>query len=125
MKKAPEVEQKILERGRAKLNVEFDTGKSIVKPRYYDEIRKVTDVMKKNPELKVVIEGHTDNVGGEQYNLNLSQKRAEAIKSVMVTKFNIEPSRIAAKGFGYSKPIASNSTKEGREKNRRVEAAVE
>jgi OOP family OmpA-OmpF porin len=125
MKKAPEAAQKVLERGRAKLNVEFDMGKSIVKPRYYDEIRKVTDVMKKNPELKVVIEGHTDNVGGEQYNLNLSQKRAEAIKSVMVTKFNIEPSRIAAKGFGYSKPIASNSTKEGREKNRRVEAAVE
>jgi OOP family OmpA-OmpF porin len=125
MKKAPEVEQKILEKGRAKLNIEFDTGKSIVKPRYYNEIRKVADVMKKNPELKVVIEGHTDNVGGEKDNLNLSQKRAEAIKSIMVTKFNIEPSRIAAKGFGYSKPVASNSTKEGREKNRRVEAAVE
>jgi OOP family OmpA-OmpF porin len=125
MKKAPEVEQKILEKGRVKLNVEFDTGKSIVKPMYYDEIRKVADEMKKNPELKVVIEGHTDNVGGERYNLNLSQKRAEAIKNVMVTKFNIESSRLTAKGFGYSKPVASNSTKEGREKNRRVEAAVE
>jgi OOP family OmpA-OmpF porin len=81
--------------------------------------------MKKYPDLKIVIEGHTDNVGGEKYNLNLSQKRAEAIKSVMVTKFNIEPSRLMTKGFGYSKPIASNSTKEGRQKNRRVEAAVE
>jgi OOP family OmpA-OmpF porin len=81
--------------------------------------------MKKYPDLKIVIEGHTDNVGGEKYNLNLSQKRAEAIKSVMVTKFNIEPFRLMTKGFGYSKPIASNSTKEGRQKNRRVEAAVE
>ena len=125
MKKAPEVEQKILEKGRATLDVEFDTGKSVVKPRYYNDIRNVAEVMKKYPDLKIVIEGHTDNVGGEKYNLNLSQKRAEAIKGVMVTKFNIEPSRLMTKGFGYSKPIASNSTKEGRQKNRRVEAAVE
>jgi OOP family OmpA-OmpF porin len=125
MKKAPEVEQKIFEKGRVTLNVEFDTGKAIVKPKYYKDIQSVAEVMKKNPDMSVVIEGHTDNVGGEKYNLNLSQKRAEAIKNIMVTKFNIEPSRLTAKGFGYSKPIASNSTKEGREKNRRVEAAVE
>ena len=125
MKKAPEVEQKILEKGRATLDVEFDTGKAIVKPKYYKDIQSVAEVMKKYPDLKIVIEGHTDNVGGEKYNLNLSQKRAEAIKNIMVTKFNIEPSRLTAKGFGYSKPIASNSTKEGRQKNRRVEAAVE
>jgi OOP family OmpA-OmpF porin len=125
MKKAAEVEQKILEKGRATLDVEFDTGKSVVKPKYYNDIRNVAEVMKKYPDLKIVIEGHTDNVGGEKYNLNLSQKRAEAVKSIMVTKFNIEASRLVAKGFGYSKPIASNSTKEGRQKNRRVEAAVE
>jgi OOP family OmpA-OmpF porin len=129
MKKAPEaaseVEQKILEKGRATLKVEFDTGKAIVKPKYNKEIQKVADVMKKYPDIKIVIEGHTDNVGGKKYNLNLSQKRAEAIKKVMVTKFNINSARITAKGFGYSKPIASNSTKEGKQKNRRVEAAVE
>ena len=128
-KKAPEaateVEQKILEKGRATLKVEFDTGKAIVKPKYNKEIIKISDVMKKYPDLKIIIEGHTDNVGGMKYNLNLSQKRSEAIKKVMVTKFKIESSRITAKGFGYSKPIASNSTKEGRQKNRRVEAAVE
>ena len=55
--------------------------------------------MKKYPDLKIVIEGHTDNVGGDKYNLNLSQKRAEAIKNIMVTKFNIEPSRLAAKSI--------------------------
>jgi len=120
MKKASEVEK-----GRVTLNVEFDTGKSVVKPKYYNKIRNVAEAMKKNPDLKMVIEGHTDNVGGERYNLNLSQKRAEAVKSIMVTKFNIEPSRLMTNGFGYSKPIASNSTKEGRQKNRRVEAAVE
>ncbi|MGO9138507.1 MAG: OmpA family protein, partial [Syntrophales bacterium] len=125
MKKAPEVEQKILEKGRATLDVKFDFDKAVVKPQYYKDIQSVAEVMKKYPDLKIVIEGHTDNVGGNKYNLNLSQKRAEAVKNVMVTKFNIEPSRLTAKGFGESKPIASNSTKEGRQKNRRVEAAVE
>jgi outer membrane protein OmpA-like peptidoglycan-associated protein len=121
----PPVEKKIMEKGRATMDVEFDTGKAIVKPAYYKEIEAVADVMKKYPDLKIVVEGHTDNVGGEKYNLNLSQKRAEAIKAVMVQKFNIEASRITAKGFGFSNPIADNSTKEGRQQNRRVEAAVE
>ena len=121
----PPVEQKIMEEGRATLDVEFDTGKAIVKPAYYKEIEAVADVLKKYPDLKIVVEGHTDNVGGEKYNLNLSQKRAEAIKAVMVQKFNIEASRITAKGFGFSNPLADNSTKEGRQQNRRVEAAVE
>jgi OOP family OmpA-OmpF porin len=125
MKKAPEVKHKILEKGRATLDVEFDFDKAVVKEKYYKDIQGVAEVMKKHPDLKIVIEGHTDNVGGKKYNLNLSQKRAEAVKSVMVTKYNIDPSRITAKGFGFSKPIASNATKEGRQKNRRVEAAVD
>ena len=129
MKKAPEaataVEQKIIEKGRAALNVEFDTGKSIVKPVYHKEIEGIADVMKKYPELKIIVEGHTDNVRGKKYNLNLSQKRAEAIKIVMVKKFKIDAARITAKGFGFSKPIGDNSTKEGRKSNRRVEASVE
>jgi len=129
MKKAPEaattIEKSIIEKGRATLNVEFDFDKAIVKPRYHKEIQNVADVMVKYPDLNIVVEGHTDNVGGKQYNLNLSQKRAEAIKKVMETKFNINPGRITAKGFGFSRPVASNSTKEGRQKNRRVEAAVE
>ena len=129
IKKAPEaaatVEQKIIEKGRATLNVEFDAGKSIVKPAYYKEIEGIADVMKKYPALNIVVEGHTDNVKGKKYNLMLSQKRAEAIKAVMVKKFKIESARITAKGFGFSKPIGDNSTKEGRKLNRRVEASVE
>ncbi len=129
IKKAPEaapvVEQTIIEKGRVTMNVEFDTGKAVVKPAYYKEIEGVAAVMKKYPDLKIVVEGHTDNVGGEKYNLNLSQKRAEAIKAVMVKNFQIESNRITAKGFGYSNPIADNKTKAGRQSNRRVEAAVE
>jgi OmpA-OmpF porin, OOP family len=129
MKKAPEaaseMEQKIMEKGRATLDVEFDTAKSVVKQKYYDEIKSVADVLTNHPDLKIVIEGHTDNVGGTKYNLTLSQKRADAIKMVMVKKFGIDTSRLTAKGYGFSRPIASNATKEGRQKNRRVEAAVE
>lgn len=120
-----ETEAQMLEKGRVTLNVEFDTGKTLVKPRYNKEIEKVAEVMKKYPELKVVIEGHTDNVGGAKYNQNLSQRRAEAIKNVLVKKYKIEASRLTAKGYGFSKPIADNKTKEGKQKNRRVEAAVE
>ena len=128
IKKAPEaaaVVEPIIEKGKITLNVEFDTGKSIVKPVYYKEIEKIADIMKKYPELTVVIEGHTDNLGGKKYNLNLSQKRTEAIKNVLVKKFKIEASRITPKGLGFSKPIADNSTKEGRKSNRRVEASLE
>ena len=129
MKKAPEAasvaEQKILEKGRVQMLIEFDTGKAIVKPKYYKEIEAVADVMKKYPDMNIVIEGHTDNVGGKQYNQGLSQKRADAIKKVMVTKYKIPAKRLTAKGFGMTKPIASNATKEGKQQNRRVEAAAE
>jgi OOP family OmpA-OmpF porin len=129
VKAAPEaaatVEQKLIEQGRATLDVKFDFDKTFVKPIYYKEIEGVTDVLKKYPDMKIVVEGHTDNIGTEKYNLNLSQRRANAIKAVMVKKFNIESSRITPKGFGYSRPIADNSTKEGRQLNRRVEAAVD
>lgn len=131
MKKAPEaaaateMEQKILEKGRVTLLVEFDFNKAVVKPKYDKEIEKLTDIMKKYPDMNIVVEGHTDNIGGKQYNEKLSQRRAEAIKEVMVKKFKIDAAKIKAKGYGFSKPIAKNTTKEGRQQNRRVEAAAE
>jgi OOP family OmpA-OmpF porin len=125
MKKEAAAAPEIIEKGRIELLVEFDTNKAIVKPQYDSNIEEVADVMKKYPDLKIVIEGHTDNVGTEKYNINLSQKRAEAIKQLMVKKFNIDANRIKAKGFGFSKPLDKNTLKEGRQKNRRVEAAVE
>ena len=80
--------------------------------------------MKDYPDLKIVIEGHTDSVGDAAYNKILSQKRAYAVKKYMVAK-GIGANRIKARGFGENKPIASNKTNKGRKKNRRVEAAVD
>jgi OOP family OmpA-OmpF porin len=81
--------------------------------------------MKQYPDLNVVIEGHTDSVGTAAYNKKLSQQRAESVKKYMVEKGGIDANRLKAQGFGMDKPIASNKTKEGRQQNRRVEAAVD
>jgi OOP family OmpA-OmpF porin len=124
-KAATAVEKQIVEKGRVTLNVQFDTNKAVVKPVYEKDIKELADVMTKYPELKIMIEGHTDNVGAQKYNMNLSQKRAEAVKNVLVKKYRIDPSRLTAKGFGPTKPIADNKTKAGRQENRRVEASAE
>jgi len=122
---AKPMEAAIVEKGRVTLNVEFDFDKSIVKKKYHEEIAKLAAVMKKYPDLKITVEGHTDNVGGLIYNEKLSLRRADAVKNYLATKFGIEASRLNAKGYGEIRPIASNATKEGRQKNRRVEAAAD
>lgn len=104
------------------LNLEFDTNKAVIKPKYDAEIKKVADFMAKYPKSRAVIEGHTDNVGKDAANVKLSQRRAESVKAYLVKKFGIDAARIKAVGYGPSKPIADNKTKEGRQKNRRVHA---
>jgi OOP family OmpA-OmpF porin len=121
---APAPRPVIIEKGRQTLNVEFDFDKSTIKKGYYKDIDDLVKVMKDYPDLNVVIEGHTDSVGTAAYNKKLSQRRAEAIKKYMVES-GIDANRLKAQGFGFDKPIASNKTKEGRQQNRRVEAAVD
>ncbi len=111
--------------GSVTLNIEFDTAKSDIKPMYNDEIKQVADFMKAHPEAKVMIQGHTDNVGSEASNIALSQARANSVKDYLVEKFGIAGDRLQAMGYGPNKPIATNATAEGRQKNRRVEAVVE
>ncbi|MRR54133.1 MAG: OmpA family protein [Deltaproteobacteria bacterium] len=107
------------------LNVQFDIDKYDVKPQYHDDIGRVADFMKKSPATTAVIEGHTDYVGTEEYNLALSQRRAESVMNYLVEKFGIAASRLSAKGFGKSDPIADNTTEQGRIKNRRIEAVID
>ena len=119
------VSKEMFEKGRATIKIKFDFDKADVKPAFNKEIKKFADVMKNYPDLKVVIEGHTDRTGKKAYNQKLSEKRANSVKSYMTEKFGIEESRLTARGYGESKPIVSNKTKAGRRKNRRVEAAVD
>jgi formylglycine-generating enzyme len=97
----------------------FDIGKSIVKPEGYPVIDQIASYMKDSPNVRLEIEGHTDNTGNAEANLTLSQKRADAIKAELV-KRGIDPSRIVTKGFGATVPVADNKTAAGRTQNRRV-----
>ena len=78
-------------------------------------------MLKDHPDLKLVIEGHTDDVGAAASNLSLSEKRAEAVRRYLVETYGVDKDRLQAKGFGASKPTAGNDTPEGRQQNRRVE----
>ncbi|QXE85253.1 outer membrane beta-barrel domain-containing protein [Geomonas nitrogeniifigens] len=107
------------------LVVDFDPGKAEIKPQYRDEIAKVADYMKRYTTTTAVIEGHTDNTGDAAHNMKLSQQRAQNVVDYMVKNFGIERSRLSAKGFGSTRPVAYNNTAEGRQKNRRINAIID
>jgi OOP family OmpA-OmpF porin len=98
----------------------YDINSAEVKSEAYPMLQEAVLIMKKNPDLKVEVDGHTDSTGTAAYNMTLSVKRAEAIKDHFVSR-GIDPNRLTTKGFGFTNPAASNDTKEGRAKNRRVE----
>lgn len=107
------------------LKVLFDYDKAMVKPVYYPEIERVAKFMQQHPDTKADIEGHTDSAGSDVYNQKLSQRRAEAVRTVLMNQFNIAPHRLQAIGYGETRPIASNTTSAGRQANRRVVAVLQ
>jgi outer membrane protein OmpA-like peptidoglycan-associated protein len=102
-------------------NIFFDFDKETLKPESFPELNRVVNVMKEKPSAQVEIAGHTDAIGTEAYNLNLSERRAKSVMNYLIEKGQLEKSRVVVVFFGESKPVESNSTKEGRKKNRRVE----
>lgn len=99
----------------------FDTESDRPRPESGPTLKEIAVMLKQHPELKLRIEGHTDNVGGKDANLALSDRRAAAVKSALVGDFQIDAARLESKGFGDTKPAGSNATPEGRQNNRRVE----
>jgi OOP family OmpA-OmpF porin len=100
--------------------ITFDYKKWNIKEEFDSNLSNIVDILQKNPNMYIRIEGHTDNIGSMKYNIDLSQKRAQAVKNYLVGK-GINESRVSIVGFGYKKPIASNDTEEGRALNRRAE----
>ncbi|MBT3312601.1 MAG: OmpA family protein [Desulfobacterales bacterium] len=100
--------------------LKFDTGKSEIKSMNSPILDNVVDFMKRNPDLNYSVEGHTDNRGDETYNRMLSDDRAKAVVEYLV-KEGIDENRLSSTGYGFSKPIAPNTTSEGRAKNRRTD----
>ena len=104
-------------------DVLFETGKATLLPGAQRAIDKLAQFLEENPEREVLIEGHTDNVGSATYNLDLSLRRAQAVKEALAAK-GIDPERIHARGYGERYPVASNSDAAGRQRNRRVEIVI-
>jgi len=104
-------------------NLQFETGKSIIKSSSFESLNNLAELMNKKPAFKLLIEGHTDNVGSDASNMALSKRRAKAAKDYLVKK-GVDASRITSNGYGESKPVATNDTPEGRQKNRRVEFTI-
>ncbi|MDO9257978.1 MAG: DUF5723 family protein [Bacteroidales bacterium] len=104
-------------------NLEFESGKSVIKMASLGSLDGLADVMKTRSEFKLSLSGHTDNVGKPASNLTLSKNRTLAVKNYLVKK-GVEPDRIKTDWFGQTKPVAENTTPEGRQKNRRVEMKI-
>jgi outer membrane protein OmpA-like peptidoglycan-associated protein len=104
-------------------DVTFDTNSAEVRPGLYSEINRVAGVMTQYPETLIRVEGHTDSVGADAYNMDLSTRRANAVKTLLVQR-GVADSRIEVVGYGETMPIATNDTEAGRQKNRRVEIKI-
>ncbi len=103
-------------------NLFFETGKAVINSDSYLELNQLVELMQKNPTLEIEIGGHTDNIGTDESNLALSQKRAQAVVEYLKSKGIT--SRISHKGYGEKKPVSPNTTPEGRQQNRRVEFKI-
>lgn len=101
-------------------DVLFDTGRATLKPGAGRDLDRLAQALKDNPNMRVMIEGHTDSVGGDDYNQALSERRAEAVADALRTR-GVPPDRYEVRGLGKSFPVASNNTQAGRQQNRRVE----
>ncbi|MCH7761863.1 OmpA family protein, partial [candidate division TA06 bacterium] len=117
-KKKVEVGQRIVFRG-----IYFRSGSSRIDPRSYPILDDASRMLRDNSTVKVEIQGHTDSVGESGYNLNLSQARADAVRSYLIG-IGISGQRMVARGYGEDMPVASNRTRDGRSENRRIEFLI-
>lgn len=118
----PQIEQALEQTGRAEVyGIYFDFASASIRPESEPVLKEIAGVLEKNPAWKLSIEGHTDNVGNDAYNLDLSRRRAEAVKQSLVEQYHLPAERLTTAGFGASRPKETNNTLEGRARNRRVE----
>lgn len=110
---------------RVELDVKFDFDRAVVREGSQADIRAVADFMQQYPQTRTTVEGHTDSVGPDAYNQRLSERRAQAVRDVLVNQYGVAAERVEAMGYGESRPVADNASAEGRAINRRVEAEVE
>jgi outer membrane protein OmpA-like peptidoglycan-associated protein len=116
------VAQQLAETGRAVVReIRFASNSAVILPESGAILSQIARLLKDDPKLELVIEGHTDNVGGAEFNLDLSRKRAEAVKRWLADREGVSEVRLATVGYGLTRPVADNGTEDGRAQNRRVE----
>ncbi|HEY3056654.1 MAG TPA: OmpA family protein [Thermoanaerobaculia bacterium] len=106
-------------------DVLFDFDKADIRPDAAVALKNLATIIRANPNGRARLEGHTDSAGNEKYNQALSERRAESVRQWLITNEHLDGAKLITKGWGKTKPIASNDTPEGRQKNRRLEAIVE
>jgi outer membrane protein OmpA-like peptidoglycan-associated protein len=119
-----QLEQDLEKNGRAKVyDLYFDFASSTLRPESDKVLAEIAKVMHDHPDWKLSVEGHTDNIGGNASNLDLSKYRAQAVVSALAANYDVSETRFTTAGFGASRPVDTNDTLEGRARNRRVELA--
>lgn len=101
----------------------FDIDRAVLKDQYRGELSELAAILNKYDDTNILLEGHTDSTGTEEYNLDLSKKRSQSVANYLATR-KVNPARFTIMGYGESQPIASNDSSEGRAQNRRVEVAI-
>ena len=104
-------------------DVLFDTGSSTLKAGAREKLAKISGILLAHPGLTLQIEGHTDSVGSDAFNQQLSERRSDSVRDFLAEQ-GVAPSSMSARGFGKTQPVASNDNAEGRQRNRRVELVV-
>jgi OOP family OmpA-OmpF porin len=118
----PDMRNKLLKDGKIiSYGIQFDVNSDKLKPESYSTLKEISDIMKENPDLKVLVVGHTDSDGDDASNMDLSKRRGSSVKKELVSKFGVDSSRLETDGKGESEPIAENNSSVNKAKNRRVE----
>lgn len=119
------ITSKLEEKVSLQVKILFDSDQAVIKPQYFKEVAQLAAFLQHYQEASAIIEGHTDSTASADYNLKLSKQRAQAVVYTLTNTYGVNGQRLTAIGLGEASPIANNSTKEGRERNRRVIAVVE
>lgn len=106
------------------IGLNFDTGQAVIKTEHYPLLRTLREALAIFPEDSIVIEGHTDAFGSDESNLELSERRAQAVEAYITSLPGFDPARVSGRGFGETRPVANNETAEGRRKNRRIDVVI-
>jgi outer membrane protein OmpA-like peptidoglycan-associated protein len=119
---AKQIEQQLAEKKPVQIyGIYFDFASAIIRPESEVVLGEIADILQRNPDWTLNVDGHTDNIGGVAFNQQLSEQRAAAVKDALVTRYHIAPNRLLTRGYGLTRPVESNDTLGGRARNRRVE----